>query len=155
MDSSNCSASIAMRKMERTFTYNNTPVLTLSIVYPEVTLPHFPYAQNGINFQIQAQVRDFLHYVSGDLYQQAIATYQESQENGFPFHPYEAILQYEITYNQHCLLSLYRDQYTYTGGAHGSTVRASDTWNLMNGRSIPLSDFFPASQDYRTSLMIK
>lgn len=153
MDSLNCRANIVMRKIARTFTYNNTPVLTLSILYPEVTLRHYPDAQNSINFQIQAQVRDFLHYVSGDLYQQAIATYKESQENGFPFHLYEAILNYEITYNQHCHLSLYRDQYTFTGGAHGSTVRASDTWNLISGRSVPLSDFFPAGQDYRTSLI--
>ncbi len=153
MDSLNCCAIIVMRKIERTFEYNSTPVLTLSIRYPEVTLRHCPYAQNSINFQIQTHVRDFLHYVSDDLYQQAIATYKESQENGFPFHPYEAILQYEITYNQHCHLSLYHDQYTFTGGAHGSTVRGSDTWSLMSGRSIPLSNFFSAGQDYRTSLI--
>lgn len=153
MDLSNCSASIVMRKIERTFPYNGTPALTLSVLYPEVTLRRYPDAQNRINFQIQAQVRDFLHYASDDLYQQAITTYQESQKNGFPFHPYEAVLQYEITYNQHCYLSLYRDQYTFTGGAHGSTVRTSDTWNLMSGRSIPLSDFFPAGQDYRASLI--
>ena len=115
MDSLNFCASIVMRKMKRTFTYNNTPVLTLSILYPKVTLCYCPYAQDSINFQIQAQVCDFLHYVSGELYQQAVATYYESQENEFPFRLYEAVLQYEITYNQHCHLSLYRDQYVYNG----------------------------------------
>lgn len=153
MDSLNYCASIVMCKTKRTFTYNNTPVLTLSICYPKVSLHHCPYAQDSVNFQIQAQVCDFLHYASSDLYQQAIATYQESQENAFPFRRYEAILQYEITYNQHCHLSLYRDQYVYTGGAHGGTVRMSDTWDLMSGCSIPLSGFFPADQDYRTLLI--
>ena len=153
MDSLNFCASIGMCKTERTFTYNNTPVLTLSICYPKVSLHHCSYAQDSVNFQIQAQVCDFLHYASSDLYQQAVATYYESQENAFPFRRYEAILQYEITYNQHCCLSLYRDQYTFTGGAHGSTIRSSDTWSLISGRSIPLSDFFPAGQDYRESLI--
>ncbi len=153
MDSANYSVSIVMDEIKRTFTYNSTPVLSVSILYPKLTLRRCPYAQDSINAQIQAQVRDFLDYVSGDLYQQAIATYRESQENEFPFHLYEAILQYEITYNQHCCLSLYRDQYTFTGGAHGSTIRSSDTWSLISGRSIPLSDFFPAGQDYRESLI--
>lgn len=152
MDSLNYSASIEMREIKRTFTCNNTPMLTLYILYPKVTLRHNPYAQDSINLQIQAQVCDFLHYASSDLYQQAVATYKQSQENEFPFRLYEAVLKYEITYNQHCHLSLYRDQYTFTGGAHGSTIRASDTWNLMTGCSIPLSDFF-AGQDYRTSLI--
>lgn len=153
MDSLNFYASILMCEMKRTFTYNSTPMLTLSILYPKVTLHHCSCAQDSINFQIQAQICDFLHYVSSDLYQQAIATYKESQENGFPFRLYEAVLQYEITYNQHCHLSLYRDQYMFTGGAHGGTVRTSDTWNLMSGCNIPLSAFLPADQDYRTSLI--
>jgi len=152
MASLNSCASIAMCEIKQTLTYNNTPMLTLSISYPKVTLPYCPCAQDSINFKIQSQVCGFLHYVSGDLYQQAIAVYQESQENGFPFRLYEAVLKYEITYNQHCHFSLYRDRYTFTGGAHGSTVRASDTWNLMSGCGIPLSGFFPAGQDYRTSL---
>lgn len=153
MDSLNFCASIVMCNMKRTFTYNNTSVLTLSILYPKVTLCYCPYAQDSINFQIQAQVCDFLHYVTSDLYQQAVATYHESQENDFPFRCYEAVLQYEITYNQRCHLSLYRDQYVYTGGAHGGTVRMSDTWDLMGGCNIPLSTFFPADQEYRTLLI--
>lgn len=153
MNPADCSAGITMEGIKRTFSYNNTPVLTLSIHYPKVALRRFPEAEDRINAQIQAQVRDFFDYASGELYQQAIATYQQTQKNGFPFHPYEAILQYEITYNQHCCLSLYSDQYTYTGGAHGSTIRTSDTFSLMSGRSIPLQDFFPEDQDYRVSLI--
>lgn len=153
MDSLNYCASIEMCKMKRTFTCNSTPVLTLSILYPKVSLRHCPYAQDSINFQIQAQVCDFLHYASSELYQQAVAAYYESQENEFPFRRYEAVLQYEITYNQHCYLSLYRDQYVYTGGAHGGTIRMSNTWDLMSGCNIPLSGFFPADQDHRKLLI--
>lgn len=153
MSSLNCCADIVMCEMKRTFVYRQIPVLTLSICYPKVTVRQCQPAQNRINEQIRAQVCDFSQYVSGELYRQAIATYQESLENDFPFHPYDAVLQYEITFNQHCYLSLYRDQYTFTGGAHGSTIRASDTWNLMSGCSIPMSDFFPADYDYPSMLI--
>lgn len=153
MNSLNYCAGIEMCKMKRAFTYSHTTVLTLSILYPKVNLCYCPYAQDSINFQIQSQVCDFLHYVSGELYQQAVATYYESRENEFPFRRYEAVLQYEITYNQNCHLSLYRDQYLYTGGAHGGTIRMSNTLDLMSGCDIPLSCFFPADQDYRTLLI--
>lgn len=153
MDSPNERAGIVMHEIERAFLYGNTTALTLSIRYPNVTLCNCPCAQERIHAEIQAQVSFFLHDTSGGLYRQAVAAYHESLENGFPFRPYEAVLHYEITYNQDCHLSLYRDQYTYTGGAHGSTVRASDTWDLLSGRRIPLSAFFPAGQDYRASLI--
>ena len=152
MEAINACANIVMCELKRTFTYNSTPMLTLSILYPKVTLRHCPYAQDSINFQIQSQICGFLHDVSSDLYQQAVSTYRESQANDFPFRLYEAVLHYEITYNQHCHLSLYRDQYTFTGGAHGSTVRSSNTWNLISGSDIPLQDFF-ALQEYRASLI--
>lgn len=130
-------------------------MISISIRYPKVTLCRNPSAQRSINSQIQAQVNRFYYYASNDLYWQAISDYKNSLENKFPFHPYDAVLQYEITYNQHCHLSLYYDQYTYTGGAHGNTVRASDTWGLWDGQSIPLSGFFPAGQDYRALLIDK
>ena len=153
MEPINACANIVMCELKRTFTYNSAPMLTLSISYPKVTLRHCPYAQDSINFQIQSQICGFLHDVSSDLYRQAVATYRESQANDFPFRLFEAVLHYETTYNQHCHFSLYRDQYTFTGGAHGSTIRASNTWNLMSGSNIPLSAFFPEGQEYRTSLI--
>ena len=153
MNSLSFCACIAMRKMKRTFTCNSTPVITISILYPNVTLHRNPSAQKIINCQIKEQVCDFYNYASNDLHQQAIAAYKDAQESGFPFNRYDAMLQYEITYNQHCYLSLYRDQYEYTGGAHGNTVRTSDTWDLKSGYSVPLFSFFPADQDYRTLLI--
>lgn len=153
MGSPNSCASIAMHDMKRTFTYNNTPMIAFSVHYPNVTLRHNPCAQQSINREIQAQVNEFYRYVANDLARQAVATYREARQNGFPFHRYDAVLNYEITYNQHCHLSLYSDQYAFTGGAHGNTVRNSDTWSLESGRRIPLSEFFPAGQDYRALLI--
>ena len=153
MNPLNYSAYISIRKIERTFTYDNTPVLKVSVQYPKVILYKNLSTLRIINSQIQTQVNDFYHYASSDLYQQAIDDYKYKQENGFPFNHYEAMLHYEITYNEHYYLSLYRDQYEYTGGAHGNTVRSSDTWNLKNGHNVLLSEFFSADQDYRAYLI--
>lgn len=146
-------AMIAMRKTEEDFSYQNQRVLGLSMIYPAVFLRHNPGGQQAINRQIQREIHDFAAYASQTLYKQAIEDYQQAQANGFPFHPHEALLQYEITYNLNCHLSLYRDAYTYTGGAHGSTLRASDTWSLKSGERLSLSAFFPPGENYKPLLL--
>ncbi|MFT3985782.1 MAG: DUF3298 domain-containing protein [Lachnospiraceae bacterium] len=42
---------------------------------------------------------------------------------------------------------MYTDTYTYTGGAHGNTVRASNTWNLVTGTLIQLGEVYPLTPD--------
>ncbi len=153
MSASNFSAAITMRNVNRTFLCNNTTVLTLSITYPEAALPCNRAVQGCINREIMAQVNSFYCYCANDLRCQAIAGCREACANGFPFNAYDAVMRYEITYNQQCHLSLYRDQYTYTGGAHGNTVRASDTWNLESGCRLSLASLFPVGTDYRAFLL--
>ncbi len=153
MDSLNCYANIMMCKTKQMLRYGDMPMLKFSVFYPKAAIRYYPFAQNSINNQIQSQVAGFMHYVSNDLYYQAIDTYNQSQENSFPFRRYEAALQYTVTYNQNCHLSLYADQYEYAGGAHGNTVRTSNTWDLASGHNIPLSDFFPVGQNYRSWLI--
>lgn len=46
--------------------------------------------------------------------------YLQAVENGYPVMVYEVIAEFTVTYNQNCALSLYTDQYIFTGGAHGS-----------------------------------
>jgi hypothetical protein len=77
------------------------------------------------------------------LYQMAMADYEYSVANNYPIHQFEAFVTFTVTYNQNCTLSLYFDQYEFTGGAHGLTVRTSDTWDLQKSRRMELSDFFP------------
>lgn len=152
METSGLCADIRMCKIERIFTYGDAPMISFSVCYPQVALLCNPAVQKSIRREIQAQVHQFYQYASNDLYQSAVSDYQNSLENGFPFHGYEAVLQYTVTYNGCCRLSVYRDQYSYTGGAHGNTVRISDTWNLGSGRSVPLADLFPGNPDYRAFL---
>lgn len=149
----NCySADISMHEYEKTFNYNNVEALELSIKYPRIGLINNPKAENLINSQIKMEVIDFIRY-SKYLYNQAVEGYHESQANNYPFHGYSAYMEYTITYNKNCFLSLYYDRYEFTGGAHGSTVRSSDTWELCRGTKLPLSSFFNPGTDYRSLLI--
>ena len=47
-----------------------------------------------------------------------------------------------ITYNYQMLISLYIDEYRFTGGAHGNTIRTSQTWNLKESKMIKLAELF-------------
>lgn len=149
---SRCIARIYMREIKRTFQYNNFDVLTLNIKYPVVNILNNPLAERKINTQIRTQVNEYYNYVSTSLYNQAISVYKESIENNFPIRAFEAIMEYTITYNDNCFLSLYNEKYEYTGGAHGNTLRSSYTWELCTGVNIYLHYFFTPTTDY-TSLL--
>lgn len=139
----NRSAEITMRETRRELTYGSTVVLTLSIRRPQVRLRGNPQAESRINRHYEMQASRFMNRATTTLYRMAVQQYRDSQANGFPFHAYDCVMQVTVTYNRNCHLSSYTDQYEYTGGAHGNTLRLSDTFSLRTGARLSLSDFFP------------
>jgi len=144
-------ADIGMHEYKKTFTYDNREMLKLTVIYPQIGL-NASQAEFIINSQIIMEVGNFKRYAK-HLYKEAIKAYIRSKNEGFPFFGYEAYMEYFITYNQNCFLSLYFDKYEYTGGAHGSTVRSSDTWYLCLGYGLPLRSFFLPGTDYKRLLI--
>lgn len=151
----NTSAGITWRETNRDFTYGRTVLLTLSIRRPVVRLIRMDAVQERINNRIRLQAQAFYRYASRTLYRQALQEYRDSLSGEFPFRPYDAVMEYEITYNADCHLSLYYDRYQFTGGAHGSTIRASDTYSLKTGEVLPLSHFFKPGTNYQGFLITK
>lgn len=143
-----CFATANMGERNCEFKYDNIVILTLTMEYPIVNIYDNPQAEKRINNQIRMAVGEYFKYAANILYAQAVNTYKDSLENDFPFHNYEAYMRYTITYNDNCFLSLYADIYEFTGGAHGNTIRTSNTWNLCNGENIELSYFFDPYTDY-------
>lgn len=150
----NCKANISMRRYKHTFKYDNIDVFTLTIIYPIIHMPNNQLSQAIINHQINRQISDYYMYASSKLYELAVETYKDSLANNFPFHSFEAYMEYTITYNENGYLSLYVDKYEYTGGAHGNTIRSSDTWELCTGTHIPLYCYFKPETNYK-ELLIK
>ena len=62
--------------------------------------------------------------------------YKYNKENGYPQMMYELYREYQITLNQENAVSMYIDEYIFSGGAHGTTTRTSQTWNLMLGKMV-------------------
>ncbi|RBP70118.1 uncharacterized protein DUF3298 [Alkalibaculum bacchi] len=143
-----CFATINMREINCKFKHDDIEILTLNIKYPIVNVYNSPRAEEMINNQISMQVNEYIKYATNTLYNQAMNTYIDSLKNNFPFHGYEAYMEYTITYNGNCFLSLYVDKYEFTGGAHGNTIRTSNTWELCTGESIYLYCFFEPHTDY-------
>lgn len=132
-----------------TLKYNGEIVLTYKIEFPQFSSPVYQKAAQRMNTYYQRQAQTFERYIRKTLYPQAVEQYHYSKEHGYPVMAYDAVQAYTISYNTNRYISLYTDQYTYTGGAHGATVRTSETWALPRGYQIPLKALFPPRFHYR------
>lgn len=133
--------------------YKKKLVLSYKIAYPQFLSTKFQAAIKRINRYYKLKALSFQQYCKQDLLKMAIKQFEYSVANNFPIREFEAVLDYKITYNDNCTVSLFFDRYEYTGGAHGNTVRYSDTWNLQNGYRISLSQMFPKSFHYKTYII--
>lgn len=83
----------------------------------------------------------------------AIAQYKEGMEQGYPIRVFDVVQSYEITYLHSCIISLYFDRYEYTGGAHGNTVRQSQTWDLKRCATLTLNQLLTCPQGRKAYIM--
>lgn len=136
--------------------YQGETVVSYDIEYPEFssTSPSVEKSLKKINKYYSDEAKALLKYSRTELYDMAVEDYKESVKEKYPVHLYEAARDYKVTYNQNCILSVCTDTYEYLGGAHGSTTRTSETWNIKTGQEYKLSDFYPKKADYR-SIVIK
>ncbi len=123
-------------------------VLTYRIEYPQFVSYTPMESLRRINAEYRQQAQYLAHTIQATYYSDAVADYQTHRDQGLPFSPYEFLRTFEITYGQNCVLSLYFDEYQYTGGAHGNTLRTSDTWNALTAQRIPLSALFQPGTYY-------
>lgn len=119
--------------LECTMKYKAVPVLNYKIEYPRFSHSEYQNALDQMNCWYQCRAADFQKEFETQNYRDASEQYDFSLKNNYPFPMHEAMVVFKITYNQECCLSLYQDEYIFSGGAHGNTVRTSETWNVMTG----------------------
>ena len=73
----------------------------------------------------------------------------QKQANEGDRFPYEAYATYFVSYNKNNVLSLTIELYSYTGGAHGITIRKSYNIDLNSGKNLPLNDLFKKGYNYQ------
>ena len=139
--------------LEETLTVRDKDVLHYRITYPKFVSGAFRRTLGEINRFYQKKAREYRQHCRTILYAQAAERVLCDPEGKFPVIPYEAIVDFSVTYNDDCVVSLYFDRYEFTGGAHGNTVRSSDTWGLQSGRRLPASAFIARPVYYKTFLI--
>lgn len=136
---------IISKTLTDTMYTQNIPIFTYGIQFPTFTTSCSPTAACSINcyYSRQSKKKETLSRTS--LYSQALSNAQYIPSTSPPFNPYLFQSDFKITYNWGCTTSLYFDDYTFLGGAHGSTLRTSQTWDFRTGCRLTLRNFFPHS----------
>ena len=133
--------------------YDGVTLLTYKIDYPEFQSSFYQLSLVSINKYYKTKALEYQKYCENELFNMAVEQYKDDIKNNFPVRVYEALVVYKLTYNMGCIISLYFDQYEFTGGAHGNTIRSSQTWNLQKFSQIKLSELFGCSIDYKTYIL--
>ncbi len=140
-----------------TLVYQGDPVLTYQIEYPYL-VPEKPTAEiQQINDYYKQLAEHLVQYAKDILYPLQVDQYQMAKQGNDPLRIGELMLTYHVAYDKSCLISFFFDQYEYMGGAHGSTERSSQTWNVDTGQKIKLAQVFCCTNEYKeeTVAMIK
>lgn len=133
--------------------FNHFPVLKYNIQYPVFTSTCSQTAAQTINEIYASFAKAKEAYCKSVLYPQAVESARYIQENIPPFPYYEFNTIFKITFNYGCITSLYMEQYTYAGGAHGSTIRTSDTWDFATGKRIQLKDLYANNPMFKEKIL--
>ncbi len=139
---------IEKRVLEGKLEYKGSVILTYKIEYPEITSSNYNLEKSTFNYYNKNMAIKLETRAKNELFEEAKKLYDYNISNGFPVMTYEVIKEYEITYNEEYIISLYSDEYEFTGGAHGNTIRSSQNWNLQTSRQLKLSSFFPNNEYY-------
>lgn len=132
---------IEMKTLQRNLIYDNTIILKYHIEYPQILYNDTIYTRR-FNLYNENIALSLQQKAENELFNEAIDLYKFNKENNYPIMVYEVYQTYKITFNLRNIISLFIDEYTFTGGAHGSTIRTSQTWNLNHGKQIELYQFF-------------
>lgn len=134
-------------------TFQGVTMVNVDVAYPaiggDISRPCAKRVNEYYEREAQAQRR----HARDSLYKDAVADFKFSQEKGYPFHSYELMQVFDVTYNAFPVLSLYYDVYQYTGGAHGMTERTGNTWDLLRCRMLSMQDLFRRGYDYTQTIL--
>ncbi len=133
--------------------YNGEVILKYTIEYPHIIEEKWIESIEKFNVYNYQKAKMLKNFSEGKLFQDAIETYEYNKKNGYPIMVYEVYSSFEITYNTEFIVSLYIDDYIFSGGAHGNTKRTSQTWDFRRGCMIQLKNFFKNDKNYVSKIV--
>lgn len=126
--------------LEDNLFYDRQNLLHYKIEYPQFFSYNYQNKLNVINNIYKRRALMLQRKVVEEYFKTAITYYIFSVKRNIPIRLFEVKYIPEVTYNDSCTISLYYDEYVYMGGAHGTTFRTSDTWNIQDASYIRLED---------------
>lgn len=138
---------VQSRTLQRRLIYDGTVILKYRITFPQIR------GANSFNKYNYTRAIELQRRCENELFEDAKKTYEYNKQNGYPVMVYEIISDFTLTYNLGNLISLYSDEYIFTGGAHGITTRTSQTWDMKDGKMLRLQDFFKDNPNYVSSII--
>lgn len=135
--------------ISETIKYNGVSLLTYRIEYPEFSSSQYRFPLFIVNRYYRAKALELQRYCEVELFKQMLELFRTEIEFNLPIRTFEVLSTYNTTFIDVCIISLYSDRYEYTGGAHGTTVRDSQTWNLQDTEMLNLNQLFGCSLDYK------
>lgn len=130
------SINITKQTIEKTI-----PEANIKVEYPQVSGLKNRAAEQKINTLLKTKAETF---VANSIKE---AKMNQPSPNGST---YEYLGNYKVTYNENGVLSLLLETYSYTGGAHGITVREGLTFRLSDGKVLTLDELLRANPNYRS-----
>lgn len=134
--------------LQKNMFYNGEIILKYKIEYPYI------YGFEEFNLYNLEKANELQKIIEIKLFDKAKNIYEESKKNNYPIRIFEIVSNYKVTYNKYDLVSLYIDNYIFTGGAHGTTNRTSQTWKIDERKIKLLKDFYIKEPNY-VSYIIK
>ncbi|MEG1256671.1 DUF4163 domain-containing protein [Clostridium sp.] len=127
--------------------YSNEYV-SVDINKPIVRLPN-KEIEGIINSKISKKVSEFENYIV-DLSKKDNMQYKK---DGLPLKQYVVNINNTVNYNKDNILSLTLHFYSYTGGAHGSSVDVSYNFDVNTGNNGVLEDFLGKDKKYNKIIL--
>lgn len=137
---------------EQEWTVDGLPVLTASITLPR-PVPVSGRAALRISRFYRLQARSFLRYCERWLLPYAKAAHQSALTSSSPLSCFRATLDYQVTYNENGLWSLYTRSREVLPSGQFFLMQHGDTWDLRSGYPASLASFFPPRSHWRKQLL--
>ena len=123
-------------------------VLEVDLQIPVVSGIKNSALQNRINSHFESDAFNFKNET--EVYVNEYV--KVAEKNSIPINPCIAKTKYSVHYNKNNILSISVTYYSYTGGAHGSTVIKTMNINVDTGRILLIRDFFELGENYEEVL---
>lgn len=128
--------------------YSNKYV-SVNINKPIVKIAKNKEAEELINNKISKRINDFEEYIT----KLSIRDNEYNIKVGLEPKPYVINVNNNVTYNKNNILSITLNLYSYTGGAHGSSVDESFNFDINTGNRGVIEDFLGNNRNYNKIIL--